>query len=215
MWRMPVDRSGPDERLTMVGARQSPASWTPDGKAMAFTQVDAGTAANVYVLAADRPNEPTPLAQSRFAEGSPKFSPDGRWVAYSSNESGRPEVYAQPWPGPGPKIQISTGGGTDAMWSRKSGELFYRNGDDMMAVAVRTGDRLTVSKPQLLWSGRYSHGMSTSCGAPGPTSANYDVTADGSRFLMIEDRAQDVVARQIHVVVNWAQQLKGLEQDRK
>jgi hypothetical protein len=101
------------------------------------------------------------------------------------------------------------------MWSRTSGELFYRNGDKMIAATVRTGDRLIVSKPQLLWTGRYSHGMSTSCGAPGPTSANYDVSADGSRFFMIEDKAQDIVARQIHVVLNWAQQLKGLQRDRK
>jgi hypothetical protein len=129
----------------------------------------------------DHPAEPKASAQSRFAEGSPKFSPDGRWVAYSSNESGRPEVYAQPGPGPGPKIQISTDGGTDPMWSRKSGELFYRTGEQMMVTEVRTGDRLIVAKPALLWSGRYSHGMNTSCGPPGPTSSNDDVTADGGR----------------------------------
>jgi len=205
MWRMPVDRSGPDERLA-TGERQSPASWSPDGTAVAFTQSSPGTSADVYVLPTGA-DAPSPFAQSRFAEGAPRFSPDGRWVAYTSNESGRPEIYAQPWPGPGPKIQISTNGGTDAVWSRQGGELFYRQGDDMMSAAVHTGDRLTVARPVMLWSGRYSHGMSTSCGPPGPTSSNYDVNADGTRFLMVEDSAQGVVAHEIHVIVNWAHQL--------
>jgi serine/threonine protein kinase/Tol biopolymer transport system component len=210
MWSMPADRSGQEERLTTVGVYQSPASWTPDGKTVAFTQVDvAETGPDVYVLSLDGDRKPVALARSKFAEGSPNFSADGRWVAYSSNESGRPEIYAQPWPGPGPKIQISAEGGTDPIWSKRSGELFYRNGDKMMAVAVDTRQRLTVSKPQVLWQGHYSHGMSSSCGAPGPTSTNYDVTADGKRFLMIQDKDQDVAGRQLTVVLNWGEELKG------
>lgn len=205
MWRMPVDRSASDDRLAS-GERQSPASWSPAGTAMAFTQMSPETSADVFVLQVGA-DTPSPLANSRFAEGAPRFSPDGRWVAYTSNESGRPEVYAQPWPGPGPKVQISIDGGTDAVWARKGSELFYRQGDNMMSVAVRTGDRLTVAKPVVLWSGRYSHGMSTSCGPPGPTSSNYDVTADGTRFLMVADSAQGIVANEIHVLVNWAHQL--------
>jgi hypothetical protein len=148
------------------------------------------------------------IAQSRFVVGSPKFSPDGQWVAYSSNESGRPEVYVQRWRGSGPKIQVSTEGGTDPVWSRRSSELFYRNGDKMMACAVRVGPTLTVSAPQLLWEGQYAAGMNSSCGVSGPTSANYDVTADGQRFLMIQDKDQDAVARQLVVVTNWAASLK-------
>jgi serine/threonine protein kinase/Tol biopolymer transport system component len=209
MWSMLADRSGQEERLTTIGVYQSPASWTPDGRSVAFTQVDvAGTGPDVYVLSLDGDRKPVALARSKFAEGSPNFSADGRWVAYSSNESGRPEIYAQPWPGPGPKIQISAEGGTDPVWSRRSGELFYRNGDKMMAVAVDTRQRLTVSKPHVLWEGHYSHGMSSSCGAPGPTSTNYDVTPDGKRFLMIQDKDQDVAGRQLTVVLNWGEELK-------
>jgi eukaryotic-like serine/threonine-protein kinase len=208
MWSMPADRSGPEQPLTTTGRRQSAASWSPDGKAVSFSQVNADTGSDVYVLPLDGDGKAVPIAQSRFVEGSPKFSPDGRWIAYSSNESGRAEVYVQPWRGSGPKIQVSTDGGTDPVWSRGSGELFYRNGDKMMASAVRYGEKLTISAPHVLWEGHYAAGMSSSCGVPGPTSANYDVTADGQRFLMIQDKDQDAVARQLVVVTNWAASLK-------
>ena len=208
MWSIPADRSSGEERLTTTGKRQSAASWSPDGRAIAFSQVNAETGSDVYVLPLDGDRTPVPIAQSRFVEGSPKFSPDGQWVAYSSNESGRPEVYIQPWRGPGPKIQVSTDGGTDPVWSRGSGELFYRNGDKMMASTVRFGRSPILSAPQLLWTGHYAAGMSSSCGVSGPTSSNYDVTADGQRFLMIQDKDQDAVARQLVVVTNFASSLK-------
>jgi Tol biopolymer transport system component len=96
---------------------------------------------------------PRALELSRFPEGSPKFSPDGRWVAYCSAESGKPQVYVQAFPGPGPKIQISSDGGTDPVWKRNGGELYYRNGDSMMAVAVSTAPTYKAGRPQVLWRG--------------------------------------------------------------
>ena len=113
----------------------------------------------------------------------------------------------QPFPGPGPKIQISTDGGNDPRWHRAGGELYYRDGDKMMVVEVRTQPSFTASRPRLLWKGHYSPGMSSSCGAPGVTSFNYDVTLDGQRFLMVKDLYQDVASNRILVVVNWTQEL--------
>ncbi|MEO8348759.1 MAG: hypothetical protein ABI610_07590, partial [Acidobacteriota bacterium] len=214
MWWIPADRSAPEERLTTVGSRQSPASWSPDTRVVAFTQVDAVTGPDAYVMdMADQ--RPRPLARSAFAEGSPRFSPDGKWIAYTSNEAGRNEIYAQPYPGPGPKIQISNEGGTDAVWNPRGGELFYRNGDKMMIVEVSTSPTLTVSKPRVLWEGHYSHGTSASCGAPGPTSSNYDVTPDGQRFIMIRDEDQDAVPTTVNVVLGWATELKRLVPPKK
>src|SRR5262249_13593644 len=110
----------------------------------------------------------------------------------------------QSFPGPGPKIQVSSEGGTDPVWKRSGGELFYRNGDSMIAVCISTAPILKVGRPQELWLGRYSHGMSSSCGAPGLTSSNYDVTADGKHFLMIKDDDQDRArSTQIIVVQGW------------
>jgi len=169
---------------------------------------DPQSGSDIYVLALDGDRRPHPLIRSRFSEGSPKFSPDGKWLAYSSNESGRPEIYAMAYPGPGPKIQISDNGGTDPVWRRYGRELYYRNGDLMMAVSITGGQNPAVSKPSLLWQGHYMAGVGSSCGIAGPTSSNYDVTADGERFLMIQDKSQDVVSKLLHVVPNWSEEVK-------
>ncbi|MDQ5871140.1 MAG: protein kinase [Acidobacteriota bacterium] len=215
MWWMPADRSAPEERLTTVGFMQSPASWSPDTRVVAFTQVGQDTGPDAFVLDMSGDRKPRPIAQSKFSEGSPRFSPDGRWIVYTSAESGRNEIYGQPYPGPGPKIQISNEGGTDAVWNPRGGELFYRNGDKMMVVDLATSPTLTLSKPRVLWEGHYSLGTSSSCGGPGPTSSNYDVTPDGQRFIMIRDEDQDAVPTTVNVVLGWAEELKRLMQAKK
>jgi len=127
-----------------------------------------------------------------------------------SNESGRNQIYVQPYPGPGPKIQISNEGGTDPIWAAKSSELFYRDGDKMMTVRVSLQSAFKASEPRVLWQGHYSPGMSTSCGHPGTTSTNYDVTPDGQRFLMVTDSELDAAPTRIHVILNWVEVLKEL-----
>lgn len=216
MWWMPADHSAPEERLTTAGvARQSLVGFSPDGRFAAFNEMEPGQGSNVYVLPIQGERKPVPMIRSRFGEGSGRFSRDGKWLAYCSNESGRPEVYVQAWPGPGPRIQISSEGGTDPMWSLDGKEMFYRNGDEMMAVPVSTQPVFRAGKPTQLWQARYSHGMSNSCGMPGATSANYDVTPDGKRFLMIKDVDQDAASTRIVVVLNFAEELKRLERERK
>jgi Tol biopolymer transport system component len=215
MWWMPADRSGAPEQLTTVGEQQSAASWSPDGRVLAFTQVSPQTGGDVYVLEMGGERKPRPFMQSKFDEGSPRFSPDGRWIAYCSYESGRNEIYVQSYPGPGPKIQISTEGGCDPTWKRTGGELYYRNADQMMAVPVTTGPAFTAGKPKLLWERHYNQGTNSMCGAPGPSSSNYDVTADGQRFLMIQEGEQDAPATEIRVVVNWAEELKRIMAETK
>jgi dipeptidyl aminopeptidase/acylaminoacyl peptidase len=208
MWRMPADRSGPEERLTTVGAWQDPVSVSPDGRYLAFNQ--GMLPSGVFVLPLDGKAAPQPVVQSSFSNAAAKFSPDGKWVVYCSNESGKPEVFAQPWPGPGPKIQISSGGGTDPLWTRKGDEIFYRDGDKMVIVPVSLAGGFQAGRPRVLWEGHYSHGMSGSCGPPGVSSGNYDISSDGRRFLMVRDNDQDVVSTRLVVVLNWAQALPEL-----
>jgi Tol biopolymer transport system component len=204
MWWMPADKSAPPERLTDIGSMQSPESWSPDGKVLAFTQMDnPQSGSDVYVLPMDGDRKPIEVVRTKFSEGSPKFSPNGRWLAYSSNESGVPEVYAMAFPRPGPTIQLSTRGGTDPLWRRDGRELYYRNGDRMMAVTF-DGGSLTVSRPRVLWRGNYLAGAGSSCGMTGPTAANYDVTPDGERFLMIEDTAPTAECALLRIVLNWS-----------
>jgi eukaryotic-like serine/threonine-protein kinase len=213
MWWMPADRSGPAERLDPAGSRQSPVSFSPDGKFLAFDQKDPDTRDDVWVLPVTGAPEARPVAASRFGEGSAKFSPDGQWIAYSSNESGREEVYVQSFPGGGRKLQVSSAGGTDPVWRGLGGELYYRQEDKMMAVSVTTtGPDFRASAPRQLWEGTYSSGTGSSCGMPGVSSASYDVTPDGQRFLMV--REDETYSTRIVVVVNWAEEVKARERER-
>jgi serine/threonine protein kinase len=186
LFEMPSDRSGPAERLATPVTSASTESYDPAGLALAYTDAKMGRPAKVMVTWLDGRRQPQPLDDTAFAQGSPKFSPDGRWLAYCTNESGRPQVYVKGFP-TGAKIQISPDGGNDPVWRRDGRELFYRNSDRMMAVPISVGDTFDAGRPQELWRGPYSHGMSSSCGAPGLSSSNYDVTPDGQRFLMIQD----------------------------
>lgn len=207
MWQIPADRSRSAEQLPGTGVSQSAESWSPDGRAIAYTATTPEAGSHIMVASLDD-HQSHPFADIKAPAGSPKFSPDGRWLAYCSNESGKAQVYVQAFPGPGAKIQVSNDGGTDPVWKRTGGELYFRNGDKMMAVSVSTAPTFTAGRPQMLWEGRYSHGMSASCGMPGASSSNYDVTADGRRFLMIKDEAPDTArSKQIVVVLGWADEL--------
>ena len=128
------------------------------------------------------------------------FSPDGHWLAYVSNESGRFDVYVQPFPGPGGKRQISTEGGNEPVWSRNGEELFYRNGNQMMAVEITTEPSFSAGTPRLLFEGAFRRGS--------VLRADYDVTPDGQRFVMLQQGGPDSGATQINVVLNWFEELK-------
>lgn len=118
-------------------------------------------------------------------------------------------MYVGEHPGPGRKVTISTSGGTDPLWRRDGRQLYYRLGDLMMVVDVSYGRSLEVSKPRVLWRGNYPAGAGSSCGMAGPTSANYDVTPDGERFLMIEDASPNAECALLRVVSNWSLELKN------
>ena len=139
-----ADGSTPPERLTSEAPLQAaiPSSFSPDGSLLLFGARNlADTSPNTDIFALPLNGERTlrPFLQTKFSEQTARFSPDGRWVAYLSNESGRPEVFVRPYPGPGGKWQISTDGGDEPCWSRSGRELFYWQGDNkMMVVDVET-----------------------------------------------------------------------------
>jgi hypothetical protein len=142
-----------------------------------------------------------PFIRTPFNESAQSFSPDGRWLAYASDESSRFEIYVQPYPGPGGKWQISTDGGTEPVWNRNGRELFYRSGNKMIAVDIATQPGFAAGKPRILFEEPY---LPTSA-----TSPNYDVTPDGQRFLMLKPTEQAQAApTQIVVVQNWFEELK-------
>ena len=146
-----------------------------------------------------------PFLDSRFSKARPQFSPDGRWVAYQSDETGRHEIYVTPYPGPGGKVPISNEGGTEPRWARNGRELFYRNGDKMMAVDIQTAPAFRAGAPRLQFEGHYYFAES----AVGRYGWSYDVAPDGKRFLMLKPAAgQSAQSGQLHVVVNWFEELR-------
>jgi Tol biopolymer transport system component/predicted Ser/Thr protein kinase len=198
-WQL-ADGSGGLERLTTSDDLQTPNSWSPDGKLLAFNEITPGSGIDIWVLRLDD-RKAELFLQKPFNVSAPRFSPDGRWMAYVSDESGRYEVYVQPYPGPGGKWQISTDGGTEPVWNPNGRELFYRSSDKMMAVDIATQPAFTVGKPRMLFAGQYQ---------PTPvTFPNYDVSPDGQRFLMLKPIEQSQAApNQINVVLNWFEELK-------
>ena len=206
-WQL-ADGSGGLERLTTNQYGQAPMSWSPDGQVLAFIEINPTTGRDIWTLqmgeasvGSRRVGKAQPFLRTPSTESAPRFSPNGRWLAYSSDESGRFEIYVQPYPGPGGKWQISTEGGTEPVWNPNGRELFYRSGDKMMAVFVTTQPSFSVAKPKMLFEGPFE---------PAPTTfPNYDVSPDGQRFLMLEPSEQGQAApTQINVVLNWFEELK-------
>ena len=195
LWRA-ADGSDGEKGLTASGRRPIAGSVSPDGSVMAFTDQDAvpGTGNDIWLLPLPK-GTPQPYLRTPFDEAGPMFSPDGRWIAYTSNETGRDEVYLRPFPGPGGKWQISTEGGSEAVWSPGGREIFFRSGDKMMAVSLAaSGNRIRAEKPVLLFEAPYDHGF--------PWYPNYDVSADGREFLMIRSEPRPAPT-QLNVVLDW------------
>jgi Tol biopolymer transport system component len=194
----PADGSSNAEILTSFTAyAHNLGVWSPDGQTLAFEEVNPTTKRDVWVFSMND-HKARPLLSTPFNETAPQFSPDGRWLAYASDESGRYEIYVQPYPGPGGKWQVSTEGGTEPVWAR-NGELFYRNGEKMMAVTTTLKPSFSAGKPNVLFQGQYVPSLAT--------MPNYDVTPDGQRFLMVKASEQDASATQINVVLNWFEEL--------
>jgi serine/threonine-protein kinase len=155
-----ADGTGEVQRLTESSNAQFPSSFHPSGKYLAFSEGLAGVANDLMILPIEgdetsgwKPGKPSVFLNTPADEVAPVFSPDGRWIVYASNESGRHEVFVRPFPGPGGKWQVSTAGGVEAAWSRTRRELLYRGFDNRIMVASYTieGDSFKADKPRL-WS---------------------------------------------------------------
>jgi Tol biopolymer transport system component len=198
-WQL-ADGSGGLEQLTSSEYSAAPSSWSPNGALLAFHEVHPTSGGDISVLHLSDHKVQLFLG-AKSNEAAAQFSPDGRWLAYISDESGRFEIYVQPYPGPGAKRKISTDGGTEPVWNPNGRELFYRNENAMMAVDVAMQSGFTIGNPHKLFEGPY---LPTSGSLP-----NYDVTPDGQRFLMLKPTEQAQAApTQINVVLNWIEELK-------
>lgn len=181
------------------GFDKLPMSWSPDARLILYDTRGSSIGTSLGVLPLSGNQKPFPLLESQSNKFGGRFSPDGRWLAYVSDESGRPEVYVAPFPGPGGRWQISTGGGAFPRWRRDGAEIFYLAPDlKLMVAGVNSqGSRLDVGGVKPLFETRCAGG----------TRYCYDVSANGQRFLIITAPEQ-TASTPITVVVNWSAGLK-------
>jgi serine/threonine protein kinase len=197
IFRRLADGSGETEQLTTSQNSQHLADWSADGKWLVFVEYSVDTSYDIWALPTDEPRTPKPLVQTPFRESLMRVSPDGRWLAYTSDASGQFEVYVRPLAGPGGTFQISGDGGEEPVWSPKGDKLFYSEGQRLMVVSTTTEPDFSAEKPELLFELNYIN-------LPGHS---YDIAPDGRRFLFVKAKVQPATT-QLMLVVNWFEELK-------
>jgi Tol biopolymer transport system component len=186
LYEKPVAGDATETLLLASPEPKFPCDWSPDGRFILYVSRSATAGGDLWALPLAGDRKPVPVAHTPFEEWGGHFSPDGHWIAYQSNASGQDEIYVQPFPGPGGRVQISTAGGTSPVWPRDGRELFFLANGRVMAAPV-TGNGARVGTPVPLFT------------AP-PASSTFDVTADGQRFLF------NIVVKEaspITILMNW------------
>ena len=211
LFRKVVESSVEAEQLSVSENDQHGGCWSQDGKRFAFVQYSPKTLHDIWVLSMEGSRLAEPFLETPFYETHPAFSPNGRWLAYASDHSGKREVYLLPYPGPGgERVRISPNGGSSPAWSGSGRELFYREGPRLMSVEITAEEgELRVGNPVVLFEGNYA---STS------PIRSYDVTPNGQRFLRavkpLEKESAEALSRhlgnKVNVVLNWFEELKRL-----
>jgi serine/threonine-protein kinase len=172
----------------------TPFSWTPEGALVFATKGDLWVVDGAEA-------EPRVLEETAGNETTPAVSPDGRWLAYASDNAGRLDVYVRPFPGGGERYVISSSGGSEPVWARSGRELFFRSGDRFMVVDIGSGPAFTASRPRLMFTIRTQT-------SPGRTS--YDVSPDGQTFVMTDAGEEERAAQQVTLLQNWFDELARL-----
>ena len=205
-----ADGSGEEQVLAATPRREALSDWSRDGKYLLYQMESPENGFDLWYLERNEDGsgwEPYPFLQTPALEVVPRFSPDGRYVAYISNESGESEVYVQRFPAGGRRVTVSSNGGTKVRWSRDGKELFYVEGQTLVAVSVSSGSSFSVGSATRL----FEHpGL-----RPGINYAPYDVSADGQRFILAEPVGEGAEALEpsIRVVQNWYEEFRDGEQD--
>ena len=197
-----MDGGVPFPLVSYEGQVTTDSSWSPDGKVIASQTAQAGRNYDIWMRPID--GEPEMFLGAEFNEGRPAFSPDGRWLAYDSDASGRVEVFVTPYPGPGRAAQVSIQGGRAPLWALDGREIYYRHDGAVMAVAVLSAEpELELGQPVMLFDGPYTSFVRRDA------SKDYDVAPDG-RFVMVRPEGGVRAVHRLNVILNWFQELERL-----
>jgi Tol biopolymer transport system component len=206
LYRKPANGAAQGEVVLHSDGIKTPDDWSRDGRFLLFMQRGKDTGSDLWVLPMQGERKPVPYLATKFNEAQGQFSPDGHWVSYTSNESGIPEVYVQPFPNSsGGKWPVSNGGGNQARWRRDGKELFYFTPDNtLMAVSVTTtGGTFQPGVPKALFHAAVLGGTG---GGP-TTSWRWDISPDGQRFL-INTTLDEATSSPVTVMLNWQSAMK-------
>ena len=208
-WITSSPGSGQPRQLTTLGGQVHVDAFSPDGRTLTLHHHRLERPAPILMLALDRDSaKPEVFLEGDFNAEGANFSPDGRYVAYLSQETGQREIYIRPYPGTGEQVTVSVGGGREPVWA-KNGDLFYRSltGERVFVVAVATEPKLRVGTPVQLFQGPF---YIPPTGSPRP---QYDVAADGQRLLMLTTRSStdsSPARPRIVIVQDWFEELRRL-----
>ena len=201
LYLKPTSGAGEPELLLETDNNKGPRDWPPDGRVLLFVELSPTTNWDLWVLPMEGERKPIPYLRTEFAETLGQFSPDGRWVAYVSNESGRGEIYVQPYPADGGKWQVSTDGGTQPRWRADGKELFYLTVDNkVMAAEIQAGETFRAGVPNMLFQAPEVNPFLPE------TIFHYDVADNGRRFL-IDIVAEDTERTPVTIVLDWQAEL--------
>ncbi len=193
---------GGEEAILQSERTKYTTDWSPDGRFVLYRVIDAESNFELWVLPAGGDRKPIPFLKTAFGVSHGQFSPDGRWVAYASNESGKWETFVAPFPGPGGNWKVSSAGGSEPRWRRDAKELFYLAPDGkLMAVEVKAGQTFEAGAATPLFQTRRRVPVSST------DLFSYDVSADGQRFLVNTD-VGELTSSPLTVVLNWTAELK-------
>jgi Tol biopolymer transport system component len=200
VWVKSVDGTGAERQLTRSESVQTPLSWSPDGKNLLY--YDSATSGSTWDIAAVSvaDGKVQPVVTDAQRQSSAQWAPDGKWIAYTSDESGREEVFVVPFPLTGQRWRVSTNGGSEAVWSPDGREIFYRGEKKLWAVDVRTGPAFSVGTPRMLFADVFVLSPNGSTG--------YSISQDGKRFLFVQPVQPDPPITHIQMVVNWFAELR-------
>ncbi len=214
VFRKRTDGTGEAEVLLEPGKYTFPAphSWSPDGRHLAIQVAGEGGQNDIWIMPLDEngAGDPEPFVSTPFTESGPRFSPDGRWIAYTSNETGRPEIFVASFPPGGGKWQVSSGGGTQALWSGDGRELFFRTDTGIMSVRISTeGASFRANRPDVVFEAGFLGGLRGIL-LPGFNFPDYDVSPGGDRFVMFQGTTEGAQATEAKVVLGWFEELRRL-----